>query len=112
MFSSKYVNICLSIMWASAISSLGLSIYDLNTPRIIGNIGNLLIVAGIHFVLRNGYANKFAVTMFTIGPVFATVSAAMYIIDAEYAKMSSQLITFAMAIFYMKLFYMKEEMER
>lgn len=61
MFSPKFVNICLSIMWASAITSLGVSIYDLNTPRIIGNIGNLLIVIGIHLVLRNGYANKFVV---------------------------------------------------
>ncbi|TCW59075.1 hypothetical protein EC917_101329 [Bacillus thuringiensis] len=109
MFSPKLVNTILAIMWASAITSLGISIYDLNTPRIIGNIGNLLIVVGITIVLRNGCTNRLAVMVFTVGPVFAALAAAIYMMHAEYYKVGAELVTFAMAFFYMKLFYVKNE---
>lgn len=109
MFSPKLVNTILAFIWASAITSLGISIYDLNTPRIIGNIGNLLIVIGITIALRNGYANKLAVFVFTAGPVFAAIAAAIYMMHAEYYKVGSELVTFAMAFFYMKLFYVQRE---
>ncbi|MDR4328301.1 hypothetical protein [Bacillus pseudomycoides] len=109
MFSPKLVNTFLAIIWASAITSLGISIYDLNTPRIIGNIGNLLIVIGITIVFRNGCTNRLAVIVFTVGPIFATVAAAIYMMNAEYYKVGAELVTFVMAFFYMKMFYIQKE---
>ncbi|HFJ9375077.1 TPA: hypothetical protein ACGW7B_005777 [Bacillus nitratireducens] len=109
MFSPKLVNIVLAIIWASAITSLGKGIYELNTPRIIGEIGHLLIVIGITIIFRNGCTNRLAVIVFTVGPIFATVAAAIYMMNAEYYKVGAELVTFAMAFFYMKLFYVKNE---
>lgn len=109
MLSPKVANTVLAFMWACAVMSLCLSIVDLNIPRIIGNIGNLLINLGITIVFRNGSTNKLAVVSFTLAPVFAAVSSAMYMMGAEYSKVSSELVTFAMAFFYMKLFYVKKE---
>ncbi|MEG7877429.1 hypothetical protein J0835_28395 [Bacillus cereus group sp. Sample62] len=50
-----------------------------------------------------------AVIVFTVGPIFATVAAAIYMMNAEYYKVGAELVTFAMAFFYMKLFYVKNE---